>query len=233
MCQKLLGTSKKIAEFTNGREGPLQTGYFGPNTSDNNTNLFTQIEEVIRDPSLYDWEKTRMNWTLNWMLSNPDAVIHLEKSPPNVLRMDYLYDNFPNVKFILMVRNPYAVVEGTYRTLLRLLPTATLDQVLIHTIKTMEFQKSNILNSYDKLFFKYEDLVDNTAITVDKIQSYLGVDDIDYSKTFKVKTYNSPIVNMNDAQILRLGETPGMIETITNYFTQHEDIIKYWGYELI
>ena len=39
----------------------------------------------------------------------------LEKSPPNIIRTADIVNHFDPVKFVIMVRNPYAHAEGLMR----------------------------------------------------------------------------------------------------------------------
>ena len=60
----------------------------------------------------YPWEKVRKIWLKYWDYSKP---IFLDKSIPNIMRVDEIEKVFSPIKYMCMVRNPYAQVEGLMR----------------------------------------------------------------------------------------------------------------------
>lgn len=159
--------------------------------------IFALKESVFTNEDSYDWINIKREWNKLWDQTKP---ILLEKSPPNVVRVDMLKREFPDCKLIFMMRNPYAIVEG----IMRGNPEATLWQATAHTARIMEVQKRNIERNPDSLKFKYEDLTEYPAEITKEIENYLGIDDIKWQGDITVKSYSTSIRNMNDQQISQL-----------------------------
>ena len=87
---------------------------------------------------------------VNTSLWNTKGYQFLSKNPPHTGRIPQLLEMYPNAKFIYLVRNPYTVFEST-----RSFFTNTIRPLKLQDISPDELEK-NILETYKKLFFKYE-----------------------------------------------------------------------------
>lgn len=226
LLHDLIATSRSVAVLPT--EGQFHNNFVGPNPVELKVkHFFTEKEEVFKNKNNYEWSVIKSSWKSSWRKNNNDAKIFLQKSPPDILRADMLLENFPDTRFIMMIRNPYAVVEG----ILRGNPDANINQAAEHAIRCLEIQLENSEKYLNDLVLRYEDLTDDTEKFVGKIMEYLGIDDIDFRRDFQVKSYFSKIKNMNDDQIKRL--TDNQIQEINKVFKNKQEVLSECGYEII
>jgi hypothetical protein len=77
--------------------------------------VFTQRLDLFRQVETGDGAcvpRLRYDWAY---YSDPRPGIRLEKSPPNTLRSRWIQRYFAPARFLVLVRNPYAVCEGIAR----------------------------------------------------------------------------------------------------------------------
>ena len=79
---------------------------------------------MFAEPTNYDWPAIKKDWYAKWDQHNPRARVRLQKSPTDLARVAMLQREFPGARFIVMARNPFAVVDGV----LRGNPAATIEQ---------------------------------------------------------------------------------------------------------
>lgn len=142
----------------------------------------------------------------------------LEKSPPNTGRTRWLQQHFDNACFIGIVRNGYAVAEGIRR---KAEPGHLRDGWPIE-LCARQWQRSNEILLRDAqhlrrfMWVKYEDLVSDMAATLNAIQSFIGLNDVqtDLSdKAWKIHERYEKVRDMNEESIDRLDRD--QIDTIT------------------
>ena len=63
----------------------------------------------------------------------------MEKSPPNIIRADKIKQHFNNVKFICLVRNPYAQIQSNLRRY-----NTDIKEAASNYINYLKFQKENL-----------------------------------------------------------------------------------------
>lgn len=205
------------------------------------TRMWTQTKEraKMEDESNYNFVHIKDEWHKLWKQSRhfnkANPRVFLEKSPPNVLRAQMYEKNFPNAYFMIMVRNPYAVVEGILRRCHKRRPVAECTK---HWIDTSRKQIENIEVLENNVWFTYEDLCDRPKIVKPKIDAFMPeISDINLRK--KLKTHSqlrggkffSPPVNLNKIQIKRL--TADDIKIINTYLEKNLDLLEFFGYKLI
>ena len=174
-----------------------------------------------------DWIKVKSIWHKYWDLSKP---ILLEKSPPNIIRVEKINKYFNKVKFICLVRNPYAQIQSNLRRYNTDIKVATTDY-----IKYLKFQKEN-LNKYDSILIKYEDLTEQPLIEKEKIIQYLPVlHDIKIDLKFSAhnirKSKNLPLTNLNKESIDMLSKE--QISSINIILKKEEKILSFFNYSTI
>jgi hypothetical protein len=174
-----------------------------------------------------DWIKVKSIWHKYWDLSKP---ILLEKSPPNIIRVEKINKYFNKVKFICLVRNPYAQIQSNLRRYNTDIKVATTDY-----IKYLKFQKEN-LNKYDSILIKYEDLTEQPLIEKEKIIQYLPVlHDIKIDLKFSAhnirKSKNLPLTNLNKESIDMLSKE--QISSINIILKKEEKILSFFDYSSI
>ena len=174
-----------------------------------------------------DWIKVKSIWHKYWDLSKP---ILLEKSPPNIIRVDKIKQHFNKVKFICLVRNPYAQIQSNLRRYNTDIKLAATDY-----IKYLKFQKEN-LNKYDSILIKYEDLTEKPEIEKEKIvQQNSELNDIKINLQFSAhnirKSKKLPLTNLNKESIDKLSKE--QLIAINKIFKKEENILSYFEYSII
>ena len=217
------------------REGQNTFGFIGPC----NTNKMgippllwaanRRFRQMRKDPSLYNWEKNRKAWYLQAFSKSESASVFVEKSPPFLLLVPFLMTNFENTKFLLMVRNPYAMAEGILR---RHKGKNKLELIADHIIACFQYQIRNLqfLKDQSHLFFTYEELCsmpDDIEIKIKKLVPELS--DLRLKQTIPVKgIYNETLRNMNREQIERLSDMQK--KELKTRFLKYESFFKHFGY---
>lgn len=219
------------------REGQNTIGFVGPNRFNPmgiHPLLWAATEDdrhARKNPKHYDWEKTKSAWYLQAFSKTEQATVFVEKSPPFLLQVETLVSNFVNAKFLLMVRNPYAMAEGILR---RYREQDCIKRTARHVISCFEYQKENctFLAKHPHLFFSYEDLCEHPESIEKKIKALLPeLDDLVLYQKIKVKgMYDKYLTNMNDQQIHRL--TSEQFKGLTAAFSRHEALFNAFGYTI-
>ena len=175
-----------------------------------------------------DWESVKAIYLKYWDLSRP---VLLEKSPPNILRAFDIQKHFDPSFFIVLVRNPYALCESVMRRN-KLAPKPAAEKVMYRLM----MQKRNLNNLERTMLVKYEDLTEKTENTFGKIiefipeirsmkrQQLYHAHNIKNVKQLRLKNINNRKIN---------SIKPGALRKITAVFSDHEELINYFGYQLI
>jgi len=174
------------------------------------------------------WEKIKNIWKKYWDLSKP---ILLEKSVPNILRVKEIKNTFLPASFICIVRNPYAQCEGIMRR-----NNISAEEAAKFSIHCLMYQKNNIENEKELLFFTYEELCDNTEKIINKIKNFLPeLNDINIKRKFSAHNFKGKrkmrITNLNNEKIKKL--TIEDITIINNIFSKNKELLEYFNYSII
>ena len=175
----------------------------------------------------YPWEEVRKTWLRYWDYSKP---VFLDKSIPNIMRVDEIEKVFSPIKYMCMVRNPYAQVEGLMRRNKQDAKSAA-----EFAIKCLYYQSKNRKRE-NILFFTYEQLCDNRQEVSRKMIEFIPeLADLDMnidltSHNFKKKG-KMKIANLNDEKIAKISETD--FEIINSIFEKEKDLLKEFGYKII
>jgi hypothetical protein len=231
--KKALATSRHTWNLA--REGQHTFGYAGPSSIDNRLHRHWACNdesiEVFRNPSTYDWELTRRAWYFQAYSLSDCASIFVEKSPPFVLIVDELARNFSDARFIFMVRDPYAMVEGLLRKGNRRLPAGPRLQIAAtHVMNCLSYQRRNIeVWSSRGTFFTYETMCEEPARAERLIKNLApALTDLTLRQRIQVWEYNEELRNMNEQQIARLGKDD--VNRINEVFSLHRDLFDYFHY---
>ncbi len=131
--------------------------------------------------SFYPWDKSMLE---NFVDSSPDFISFInslekfilekyssshwiEKTPSNVYSFGWLRKHVPNVRFILMLRNPYDTIASLYNRGYSI-PYAV-GSYLLHT------SAGYLGNHNDIHYIRYEDLVASPKTEILKINKFIGV----------------------------------------------------------
>jgi len=224
LLHQLLATSPWVAALPT--EGQFLPSWKGPNPIRLGVkHIYTAKEAVFADPANYDWPAIKNDWYARWAQHNPAARVRLQKSPTDLARVGMLQREFPGARFIVMARNPYAVVDGV----LRGNPAATVAQAATHVLRCLALCRDAAANVRGSLAITYEMLTDATAATAARIVAWLPeLERLDGHRAFFVKGKMAPISNMNQRQIANL--SPAQRETARVIFAGDADVLRYWGY---
>ncbi|MCR2833200.1 sulfotransferase [Parerythrobacter lacustris] len=224
------------------REGQHVLGFAGPQTLNSPWPLVWAADAQrlahFRDSPDYDWDRTRKAWYFHATAARTEAPVLHTKAPPFLLIADQLRDAFANTRFIIMVRNPYATLEGILRRWQRTDASArTLNLAEAgarHIVACFEQQMRNIDHFGDcSIAFTYEDLCADPRGKAAAIRRLVPeLDDLDLTQRLAIKgTYDEPLRNMNEEQIARLD--PAEIERANTVFAHSKAALTSFGYALM
>ena len=247
--RKALATSRRTWNLS--YEGHKAPGYVGPSFTDDRRMLGAariwavrrRWLDVLGNLANYDWPRTRKAWYFQSHARDPGASIFVEKSPEHLVIADDLSRHFRNAKFLLVVRNPYAVCEGICRRLRRRLrdglPVALEGERLEtltarHAATCLELQRRNVEKLGGRgVFFTYEAMCAEPERVTRKIRDLVPeLDDLDLHQRLPVhRTYHEMLTDMNARQIARLD--PGQIAAINRVLRGHRAVLEHFGYEIM
>lgn len=235
-CSKTIGNSNALARSRHtwnlSREGQHTAGFSGPSTRETGLGLvWADTEEhrhVFQRPGAYNWAKVQKAWYFQCFSRSVKATVFVEKSPPFLLLVSELVRHFANPRFLFLVRNPYAIVEGIVR---RGFPVAA---AAAHALSCLRIQRSNI-DAYGNRgeFFTYEELCAAPPAIEKRIRSLIpALTDLDLQAAMPVKgRYNEALRNMNEQQIARLNAE--QIRVINRIFKPQVAVLELFDYSLL
>lgn len=233
--QKALATSNNTWNLA--KEGHHTYGFIGPTPFNLNRSLLWAADEeginLFTDASAYNWKKTRKAWYFQAFSKDKLATVFVEKSPPSLLRVKQLQQEFCNANFLFMVRNPYAVVEGITRWRERIV-SIDVAQAAEHVIQCFYYQKKNIDQHSDNgVFFHYEEMCAQPEKVKLKIETLVPeLHDLQLNQKLSVKgLYDQKLQDMNAQQIEKL--SPEILSKINHVFIDHSEILEHFGYTIL
>ena len=192
---------------------------------------------VIQDPTSYDWNGIKTAFDDNWELSNPNALIRLQKTPNDTYRIQMMQPYF-DAKWIIMVREPYAWVQATIEMYLKrqINPSDSAQEIANHIVNTYVIQKQNQEFLGDKAYtMTFEDFVANEDKHTEGLKLWMPeLSDLTFKGECKVKRETAQgLVNNNAECVALLRTVPGAINKFNELFKPHEAVLNSWGYELL
>lgn len=169
---------------------------------------------------------------------NPHIDVVIEKSPPNMMRIEKLSSQFSDCSFVAINRNPYANCASIlYRhhdadNISSIQRKAVLEQLAKYWLmRSYKIRELIIKNGIPLL--SYEDFCHNPSSILDILELPKGVSDtIDINTKVKVKDYNEqPISNQNQRQISNL--TDDEIEYISYFLKSDNELMEFYGYQVV
>jgi hypothetical protein len=197
--------------------------------------IWSEKAELFEDISQYNWPEIKKIWNELWELNSDgkqiNGLIAVEKSSPNVFRAPMLEAEFENAYFLIMHRNPYAVVEGMNRR-----QGYSIERCVKHWISVTRKQIENINVLKRAAWFTYEELVERPNAVRQRIVEFLPeLEDLSFSsKTARhsiVGTDMKELQNFNSAQIDRLESE--QVTTINSLLRENMDLLEFFGYLLL
>lgn len=192
------------------------------------------VKDILFTKDRWDTKK-KINWQLIHSIWNrywdKSKGVFLEKSPPNICRAKKIENEFINARFICLVRNPYAQVEGKMRRY-----NTSAEEAAKLSIQYLKYQKENIEQLKNTLLISYEDLAENTNNIKKTIITFLPeLSDINTKLKFKAHNLraekNMAITNLNPEKIAKIKKEDLLI--INGVFEKEEKLLNYFNYQII
>jgi hypothetical protein len=190
--------------------------------------VFTQRMDLFRwteaDPGACV-PRLRYDWAY---YADPRPGIRLEKSPPNTLRSRWLQRWFAPARFLVIVRNPYAVCEGIARR-----RGHSLEEAAVHWRTVHEVLDEDLPRLERSLVIRYEEFCEHPGGTLDRLERFLelpvpfdrGVVDARF-EAHNMDGTPAALQNFNARSLARLG--PDERARITSILGREAER---WGYE--
>ncbi|MDG2473111.1 MAG: sulfotransferase [Pseudomonadales bacterium] len=168
-----------------------------------------------------------------------NARYFIEKSPPNMMRVDLLQKVFPNHILLANNRNPYANVSSRFYRYTKNREGLSLDQRL-NTMrglaKTWALRSKilkDLIQNKKIPYLSYEDFCSTPSLLqaqIDKTK-FSGQVKLNFSASVKVKDYQAQgIVDYNQKQID--GLTPNDLSAISGVLKNNENLLSFFDYEI-
>ena len=237
---RALGTSPNVWSLPH--EGQHMLGFAGPSTMQTPWPLIwagtEQSLAYFRDSADYDWERTKKAWYFHASAQRHDAPVFHTKSPPFLSIADQLDANFADPRFLIMVRNPYAALEGIIRRRSRselYQDPGDLARIAArHLVNCLAMQADNVVRLENRaIHFSYEYLCAHPDEVAERISALVPeIGELDLTQRLAVKgDYDEPLRNMNEEQIARLN--PAVRDCASEIFQQHEDVLSFFNYPVL
>ncbi|NBC26851.1 MAG: sulfotransferase family protein [Bacteroidetes bacterium] len=170
------------------------------------------------------------------LVSAVDVVI--EKSPPNMMRLEKLVDCFDDVSLLANNRNPYANCASILyrnfdtRSLSRDERLSTLDRLAADWLHRSR-KILSLIQHFDIPLITYEQFCEDPSSVIDLLDFPDAVtESIDPHATIEVKDYGAiPVSNQNHRQISQL--TAEDIRAISSRLRKERDLLHDFGYCLM
>jgi len=195
-----------------------------PYAKESDKGLFYLHKKTYKAFENYNWKEIKKEWFKHWDVKCPVLV---EKSTTNLYRKNMLEENFYNSKFLIMVRNPYAMCESIKKK-----HHVDVKLAIKHWIDTTEQQIHNF--NQNSLIFTYEQLCDNTKDIVLKIIDFVPkIVNLEYKSYLNRPRYESicGFKNMNSEQINKLSNKE--IKSINKELEKNKEILDFFDYKII
>jgi len=234
--QNNISHCRNCVSFSEGLDGKGATATTQAYPNQEINKLFSEKKEMWGDPGEYSWELIKILWNKVWSehphYETADPRVYLEKTPQAIYVSDMYVEHFDNVRFIIAMRNPYAVVEGMWRT-----TGVDIGRCIRHWIRCAQRQIYNYETYKDiAIRITYEELVGNPRDVEQKIRQFIpALHDIDFNKAAAAHSLegmkSKPLTDFNERQIKNLSVED--IETINPVLRQDTRVLSYFGYELM
>lgn len=182
------------------------------NMNNNKMETFSTVKDKIMEEDRYNWSKVKECWNRNWDQSKP---IKIEKTTHSLYYCDMLEREFNNAHFIIMVRNPLAVVEAINRRD-GVHPTKALQ----HWLECTKRQIRNTKYLKRVIWFNYQSLCNGEQDN--KIKEFIP-ELIDFSSK-NLKCMNNKKDRLSKATINDLRKTLEENKDIVSYFFDWKNI---------
>ena len=171
--------------------------------------------------------RVQKEWAMRLNVKSP---VLLEKSPPNAAKTRWLQKHFDNAHFIGILRNGYAVAEGIARKAepKHLVGGWPIEKSAYQWVRSNEVLQEDSEHLKRFMWIRYEDLVDNTNGSLEKITDFIGVERFEQfapDRTWSIHERNEKVRDMNAESISRLSSA--QIECINEVAGHMLDTLGY------
>lgn len=192
-----------------------------------------ETREWMRPPQPWDethampWAAIKAAWDARW---DRDKPYLLEKSPPNLIRTDAIRAHFDPVRFVLMVRNPYAHCEGLMRR-----NGWDAERAAAFALRCLRRQAANRANLPGSIATTYESMAADPAAFARRVEAFLpGIAPLAPQKAFVADSIDGrrerPIVDLNASKLARLAASDK--RALDAAFAADPQPLHDWGYEV-
>lgn len=185
-----------------------------------------------------DLHSIKAAWLHQYQQINRNGQIEIivEKSPPNMVRIDSILSIFKNTSCIVSNRDPVAFCSSSYFRVNNNIDALSViqRQTIVSTIALRWVRRSSLLmNLVDSCGYpriSYEKFCEEPNQLKHAVEKSSGKTILPNSNTYlKIKDYQpSLIINRNEDQISRLSEFE--LEAIFNALEPHQDVTNFFGY---
>ena len=169
---------------------------------------------------------------------NPHVEVVIEKSPPNMIRIEQLSSQFTDYSFLANNRDPYANCASIlYRNYDPDNISSTKRKELLEQLAKAWLMRSNklkeFITNHEVPLLTYEQFCQKPSSILEVLELPEGVSDtIDINAKIKVKDYKvQSISNQNERQISNL--TNSDIESIGFILKNESALLNFFGYEVM
>lgn len=234
LLKHVITRCENVAFFA--KEGDMIWETYGPSshTMDQRKLPHQLLIHIFENPQHYQWGRIKQRWDNLWQKKDDDRV-YFQKSTGDYTRWKLMIEEFDNVHFIIMPRNPFAHVEGLMRKCNWDISCKDMAQGWVNMfLKQMECHEE-----YDKtILFTFEQLCFEEDVVVEKIKSLMPpdlqdarIDDIVFQHNHR--EYSSPSyhgIAFNVGSINRLSRKD--IYTIRKVLEPYQDKLEKVGYTI-
>ena len=187
-----------------------------------------------------NFESVRRVWLAKFdelKKDEPQLSVLVEKSPPNMVRLEPLLGLFKSVSLLANNRNPYANIASLAKRVVRRERSAPNRSDLIEGLATEWVKRSalirDLVSNHSINLVTYEQFCQNPKILIEKLDlDSRVIASIEFDKQLSIKG-NKPteLVNFNAVQIDSLSDQD--IKIISNKLLGNEELLEFFGYEII
>lgn len=236
-------------KFRNGIEGQgvvdvlRRTGkHYPKDTANGVVKVFSEKKHIWQNPSSFNWGEIKTCWETAWKqnghynTANPRVL--LEKTPMSLYSVDIYRKEFPNCKFLIIHRDPYAVCEGMRRTVKKYKgQNYDLKRCAAHWIECSRQQIENIkqLCPDDAMWFTYENMVEEIKDTQNKIGEFVpALSDVNFTSKVICHSMDKPdargVVNYNIRHLKNLSKND--FADINSVLRLNPEIMAFFKYSI-
>lgn len=191
------------------------------------------------EPSkVMNWDSIRAMWysRINMLRTMVNADLIIEKSPPNILRIDQLIKAFPNSALMAFNRDPFANTGSILSRHHDPQSKTEAERIAIVKILTKGWVDRAVwvqkwITELKAPYFSYEEFCERPMECIARLTDATpGLKTVDAQRGIRVKDYKrQTLENQNARQVSYL--THREIETISEQLNAHRKLVSFFGYD--